>query len=285
MANFRRGSAAITAAAEGGKSGGFVNNMSWKVDEKKYVQFLTGLEEMPTVLFHNFIITGIKKDGDAQYNNFVSRRDPALDGADGYDPILTRFGQKPSHRTLAVAAELVPEFREEKGRKRVTGVTLGTRTWKSKEGDVTEPGLYLINQSPGNFFGYLTSWEEDTGKSVSDVVWSITRRGSSKDTTYDMVEVSGVEPVDLSDVLDKAPDLDEYLSGLADEERIHTLIDPLPDDWKISKFAKNASAVSAPAPAATQSGDTPPWSEDDETPAPAARKSSFAALKAEVEGK
>lgn len=288
MATFRRGAAEITKAMERKPGPRFVNNLWLNEDEKVYIQFLTPIEDMITALYHQYVITGFnKKTGKPIVNSFVSRKDPMLDGRDGYDPIWDRFGYKPVQRTFAIVAELEPEFVEKGGRKKVSSVTLKTRTWTDKdENEHEDPVFSLVAQAQSNFFGPLIGWEEDSGESVTDRVWSLVKRGKNKDVRYDLFAVPDIDPLDFSDI-DEGHfiDLEAHLLSLSDRERVEELIDPLPDEWTISNFPPNdgrkvKSVTDSPAPKAIEADDSdPPFATDP----PKKSRSKFAEMKARTE--
>lgn len=267
MPNFRKGGAAIlhnpTPSSDGGARPQFIQ---WGPDEKKFIQFLTPLEEIPRVKMHQFIITGARDDGSLIYNDFVSRRDAGLDGEDGYDPIWTRFDLMPRDRCVAAAAALTPVRDSDN---KVTGWEIATKTNKKGE---TLPEVGMIIQHPGNFFSWLATFESDTGTAIQDCVFSVTRRGEKISTRYDFIktDVPGINPKDLSEF---APDVDAYLTNLADENRIRSLIDPLPDNAKLSRFAPEK-----PKQESSDSEATPPWDNED-----APSNTRFAGLRARID--
>lgn len=269
MPNFRRGSAAILAnpvrtSASSNDSNPRPQFVQWDQEEKKFIQFITPLEEIPRVKMHQFIITGTRDDGSFIYNDFVSRRDAALDGPDGYDPIWTRFDMQPRDRCVAAAAALEPIRGD--GNK-IEGWDVATKTNRRGE---SIPEVGLIIQHPANFFSWLATYESDTGNSIQNRVFTVTRRGEGINTRYDFI-ATDFPPLDKNVLGELAPDIDEYLSYLADENRIRSLIDPLPDDAKISRFGPTKAK-------ATVEEETVPWA-DDEAP----KNTRFAALRAKIE--
>lgn len=270
MPNFRKGGAAILHNPA--PATGFVNDgnprpqfIQWAQEEKKYIQFITPLEDIPRVKMHQFIITGQRDDGSPIYNDFVSRRDAGIDGEDGYDPIWTRFDLVPRDRCVAAAAALEPT-RNAEGK--IDGWNIATKT--TRKGD-SVPEIGLIIQHPANFFSWLATFESDTGASIENCIFSVTRRGEKISTRYEFIKTD-MPAVDLSDYADKIPDIDEYLTFLSDENRVRSLIDPLPDNAKLSRFADTKPQASV------QSEETPPWS-DDESP----KNTRFASLRAKIE--
>lgn len=203
----------------------------------KYVQFLTPMSDVITVLMHQFIITGHRQDGSEIYNSFISRRDPALDGPDGYDPLIDRFGCNPTNRCIALAVELEPKFKKEGGRSTIDSFDISYRQFTSANGDEKEvPNVGLIIQSPHIFFSQLAGLDEL--KPIEKFVWAIKRQGKGTDTSYVFTDVSPA--LDLGDSLNEFLDefdFDAYLDDLASEGRMHELIDPLSDDFVVNKFA------------------------------------------------
>lgn len=279
MPNFRKGGAAIlhnptptfSGAGDGTPRPQFIQ---WAQDEKKFVQFVTPLEEIPRVKMHQFIITGARDDGSLIYNDFVSRRDAGLDGEDGYDPIWTRFDLPPRDRCVAAAIALEPK-RDSDGK--ISGWEVATKT--TRKGD-SVPEIGLIIQHPSNFFSWLATFESDTGASIQDCVFSVTRRGEKISTRYEFIKTD-FPPVKAKDYSEFIPDLDGYLTYLADENRVRKLIDPLPDNAKLSRFApdkvqQDNYQATASQPSSTASD--APWV-DDEAP----KNTRFAALQAKID--
>ena len=271
MPNFRKGAAAILSnpvrpAAANNSDSPRPQFVQWDQEEKKFIQFVTPLEEIPRVKMHQFIITGQRDDGSFIYNDFVSRRDAALDGPDGYDPIWTRFDMPPRDRCVAAAVALEP-VRDKEGK--IAGWEIATKTNRRGE---TIPEVGLIIQHPANFFSWLATFESDTGASIQDCVFSITRRGEGINTRYDFIKTD-FPPVDPDEYQEFVPSIDEYLSYLADENRIRSLIDPLPDNAKISRFGQPTAQK-----ARGKAEESAPW-EDEEAP----KNTRFASLRAKID--
>jgi hypothetical protein len=270
MPNFRKGGAAILhnpPSESQSELGPRPQFLQWAQEEKKFIQFVTPLEDIPRVKMHQFIITGQRDDGSFIYNDFVSRRDAGIDGENGYDPIWTRFDLVPRDRCVAAAAALVPQ-RDSEGK--ISGWDIATKT--TRKGDAI-PEIGLIIQHPANFFSWLATFESDTGNSIQNCIFSVTRRGEKISTRYEFIKTDFV-PVDLSDYADRIPDIDGYLSHLADENRIRSLIDPLPDDAKLSRFAPDKKPVAA----GSSSEESAPW-DNEEAPS----NTRFAALRAKID--
>jgi hypothetical protein len=270
MPNFRKGGAAILhnpAPVAGGSNDGAPRPqfIQWAQEEKKFIQFITPLEDIPRVKMHQFIITGIRDDGSYTYNDFVSRRDAGLDGPEGYDPIWTRFDMQPRDRCVAAAAALSP-VRDAEGK--VSGWDISTKTTRKGE---SIPEVGLIIQHPANFFSWLATFEAEVGTEITNAVFSVTRRGEGIQTRYDFIKTD-FPTVPESEFAGLLPDIDGYLTYLADENRMRSLIDPLPDDFKISRFGP------AKAVAKDSSSEATPW-EDDASP----KGTRFAALKERIE--
>ena len=273
MAKFRRGADAIKQSAKSGGSGSFTPMLTWKAGEKKYVQFVTPLEEVPTVLYHNFIRVSDTDDGRPVYRSFISRRDPALDGPNGYDPIWDR-GYPAKPRQIAVAVELEPVYGAGTGnRKKIESFSVKQREYTNKNGEtVSVPAVGLIVQSH-IFFGPLTTADEE-GYPLSESVMLISRRGGDQNTAYDVIPVGDAIELNLPE--EAMVDLDAYLDELSDEARVRELIDPLPDGWVLDRFAeKNRQAK------AKQNQRTAPVEE--EAPEPS-RDSRFARMRQEMTG-
>ena len=237
MASFRRGAEAIQAATK--SSGGkFTPVFKFEAGETKYIQFLTSIEDVPTVLMHQFIIVGHREDGSPKYERFISRRDSALDGADGYDELIDRFGSNPSQRSVALAVELEPQF-VKKGTKNVLeGFDVAMREYTDSEGNEKGvPNVALVIESPYTLYTHLTAFSDL--EPIEDVVFGVKVTGKGKDKTYTLMRAG--EALDFGDELDEfidEIDFDAWLDNLADEDRMKELVGPLPDDFVVNQFAK-----------------------------------------------
>lgn len=272
MPNFRKGAQVIAQSGQKSESGPRRPNMlNWESDEKKYIQFITPLEEIPTVLMHQYIITGERDNGSYIYNDFVSRKDPAFDGEDGYDPIWDRFEVQPRLKSVALAAVLQPVRKNGK----ISGWEVAS---KQRYDGETVPDIGLILQTPSNFFRWLTTFADDTGNAIEDCVFSITRRGEKISTRYDFIKTEH-PAIDLSEYSDHFIDVEDYLGSLGDEDRLRSLIDPLPDNAQVSRYG-GKNTENTPRVNEMDTEQTPPWDGDDEA---APRNSRFSALKKQME--
>jgi len=239
MAEFRRGAEAIEQAAQRQGSGKFMPVFKFEAGDTKYVQILMAIDEVPTVLMHQFIIVGQREDGTPMYERFISRRDPALDGADGYDDLIDRFGLNPSNRSIALAVEVEPVYGSGTSkRKTITGFDLAERQFERDGETVTVPAFGLIIESPNIFFTHLAANADI--KAIEESIWAVKRTGKSTDTTYTFID-TGQEALDVDEELEEFSerfDFDEYLDMLADEDRMRELIGELPDNAKVSMFDK-----------------------------------------------
>lgn len=237
MAQFRRGADAIAQAAKRKGGGKFAPVFKFEADETKYLQFLVPMEDIPTVLMHQFIIIGSREDGSPKYERFISRRDPGLDGPDGYDEIIDRFGLTPTERSVALAVEVEPVYGEGTGRrKKIEGFDLAMRQFE-KDGETVEvPAFQLVIESPKTFFNHLAA--QDDVKAIEETIWAVKRNGKGTDTTYTFID-TGEDALDVEDELNaftETFDFEAWLDELADEERMRELIEPLPDDHRLSRF-------------------------------------------------
>lgn len=306
MANFRRGAEASRAAATRKSGAGkFKPTHRFEAGETTYLQFLTPADEIPTVLMHRFICVGFKENGDKKYADFISRRDPDLEGPDGYDELIDRFGSYPTERNIAVAVELEPVFERKNGKKVLDGFDLSEREYTDKEGnEKTVPNVALVIESPKTLFEQLFGWVELTGKNIEDVILAVKRNGKGTDTSYTVVEAG--EALDLEDELEEALeelDLEAYLEDLADEDRMRDLLADLADDFVVNQYAKKgkgnkseAKAKEKPARSTRtrRARDEEPeddgddaeeeTEEQEEAPTPARRRRNFDALKKDLKG-
>lgn len=293
MAQFRRGVSAITEASQRGGSSKFTPVVKFEAGETTYIQFLTAIEDVPTVLMHQFIIVGEgeREDGSTypMYERFISRKDPSLDGPSGYDELVDRFGLQPSQRCVALAVELTPKFGAAKtaGRKTIDGFDVEERQFENRDGEtVTVPAFGLVIESPFIFFSHLAAMSDQIG--IDEVVWGIRRTGTGTDTTYTFIPTN-VEALDLSEELEaftESFDLEAWLEELADEDRMRELISPLPDGARVTQYPPKAKKGDKPAsgrsrrPAKVEEEDLQDGADGEETSAVRSRR--FTALKDKV---
>src|SRR3954471_17237886 len=131
---FAKGNDAMDQADKA-RSGGsrFTPYVGVKPGEKKYLQFLTPLDEVPGALLHQFIITSYNDKGEPNFNNFISPRDKAIDGPSGSDEIQDRFKVSPTYRLFAVAVEMEPVQEKVNGKLKTVGYEPAIRTWTDRE--------------------------------------------------------------------------------------------------------------------------------------------------------
>lgn len=238
MAGFARGQQ--SAEARNARSGGkFTPTMKFEAGKSRYVQFLLPMDDVFNVSMHRFIIVGKDEAGNEQYAHFISRTDPNLDGADGYDELISRFGLTPVQRTITLAAELEPVYGSGSGaRKKIEGFELATRQYEDRDGVVQEvPAFQLVEMSWNNFFSHLAA--NNDMKPIEETIFAVKRTGKSTDTNYTFID-TGFDALDLEEEYEEFAetfDLEAYLEDLASEDRMRELIGPLPDDWKVSMFA------------------------------------------------
>lgn len=232
MPNFRKGSAGIKQGAQA-RGGKFTPTIRFEANSTKYLQFLTPLDDVVTVLMHPYVQVDQKEDGTYIPAMFISRRDPALDGTEGYDPLIDRFGLQPSYKSIALAVELEAVD----AKKKIFEVA--TRQYETRDGDVkTVPNVGLVIQSPSNFFSHLDAINDVDA--ITDSVFAVKRTGKTRDTTYTFIQAGKALASDELEGLDDFLaefDFDAHLEELADEARMKQLIDPLPDGWEVNKFA------------------------------------------------
>ncbi|MDE2104117.1 MAG: hypothetical protein KGL39_43165 [Patescibacteria group bacterium] len=279
MPTFRKGKEAIQDAASrtGGK---FVPDIRWADKETKYVQFLQPIEEVTTVLMHPFIRVGERDDGTDVIAQFISRKDPALDGMEGYDPIIDRFGVDPVQRCIALAVELEPQGNARKP----SGFKVARREFTLKDGTKKDvPAVGLVVQSPHIFYKHLDAISDV--QPIEECVFAIKRTGASTDTTYTFIQAG--DPLELDkeveEFLDEF-DFDSYLEDLASESRVHKLIDPLPDEWVVNKYAQKKNKGGGGSSTSSRRTRVPAAEDPEEETAPQpARTRRFSELRAQLE--
>ena len=249
MARFRDqlrgGQEAINARLASRGSGKFKPVHQFESGETKYLQFLESIDDVPEVLMHQFIVVGYRENGDPLYERFISRKDPNLDGTDGDDPLIDRFGLKPTARNITVAVEMEPVVEKVGTKRTITGFDVAERQYEDSEGTtVSVPNVALVIESPYTLFGHLSTMADI--KPLEDVVWGIAVRGSGKDKQFTVVD-TGIEALDLTEdeeIQGFVESLDDYLEELADSDRAHELLDHLPDDFPVSKWGKKGQKES-----------------------------------------
>jgi hypothetical protein len=238
MASFRTGAKAVVEAASRQGVSAWAPILRFEPGETKYIQFMHTMDEVTTVLMHQYIIVGEREDGSPIYERFISRRDPALDGPKGYDEIWDRFGYAPTERSIAVVLELEPVYGTGKGsRKTIEGFDVVERQYENQEGEtVTVPNFVLVIESPRTFFTHLAANADI--KEINETIFAVKRTGKGTDTTYTFID-TGYPALDVEELYEEFAqtfDLEAWLTNLADERRMEELIGPLPDDAKIATF-------------------------------------------------
>lgn len=291
----RKGAEAIQQAATR-RTGSFVPEIRWADKETKYVQFLHPIEDVITALMHPFIQVGERDSGTMIIEKFISRRDPNLDGPQGYDELIDRFGEQPVNRSIGLAVVLEPVWETVGTKKKIAGFEVVNRQFQTKDDETKEvPEVGLVMQSPFSFYSHLAAFADLTN--IDEAVFAVKRTGASTDTTYTFMKAG--EAIELPDEVDEFRvefDFEGYIDDLADEARMKSLIGPLPDDYVVNKYSKKKTAGKAaktststrnrrPAPVEEE---VEPEIEDNgpETEAPAntvGRRRRFAALRDDLE--
>jgi hypothetical protein len=253
MARFKTGAEGRAAAAAGRKGGGkFAPTIKFEAGKTKYIQFLEALDDIQTVLLHNFIIIGEREDGSAQYATYISRTDDQLDGVDGYDPLIERYnrlgagyGNLPTNKMITLAVELVPIYEQKSGAKRkaLVGFEVDTRQFENKEGETVEvPAVGLVNQAYSNFWSHVEVID-DTAP-IEESVFAVTRTGGDTSTSYTFVPAG--EALDLEEDLEEffeSFSFDALLDEWSDEQLIREQVGSLPDDFVVNPYGlKDAKA-------------------------------------------
>lgn len=258
MAKFGRGGAGIESAAKQSSGGGkFTPTLKWEKDETKFIQFLHPLDDALTVFYHGYTIVGETNDGNPKFRHFVSpKTDSDGDGnlvmnKDEYDPIWDRFKEPGKKRTFAVAVELKPitESVKKNGRmkKTIVGFEVATREYTDKDGEEHEvPAVGLIEGSPSAFFSALQTFEDSpVGAPIESLVFQTTRKGESKDTRYDHARAGDALTEDELDIPEELLiDLEAYLEDMVMTDEDIALLDDLPEDHLINKFANRGKKKS-----------------------------------------
>lgn len=291
MASFRRGAEAIVAAKSSSGGGKFTPIFKFESGETKYIQFLMPIEEVVTTLMHQFITVGYREDGSAKYERFISRRDPNLDGPEGYDELIDRFGSQPSTRCIALAVELEPQFVQNGKRKTLDGFDVSTRQFESNGETKEVPNVAFVIESPHTLYGHLAVIADT--QPIEDIVLAVTVSGKGKDKQFTVVPVG--EAIDFDGELDEFIeefDFDAQLEQWADEDRMREIIGPLADDFVVNKWAKKkgdkseASSSGRSTRSRRQQVEEPDEDGEDEPQEqeekPATRSRRFSALKKEM---
>jgi hypothetical protein len=193
LPDFRRGSAAMQAPDRNKSGGGFTPfcpEIKWTEDgEEKYVAFLTRVEEIPTVLIHEFVPVGegVSNAGRkyTKYEKFLDRRDPAI-GEDS-DDLTDRLDHAPKRRQMASVVELEPTYTMVNNRRRPTGFSVKTTTFTRRtddgEEEVTIPIVGIITQGFSNFMSWVESFNDSTAP-IEETPLQIIRRGTGPETAY-----------------------------------------------------------------------------------------------------
>ena len=247
MAKFPTGADAILASAEAAKGGGkkFSPELFWRDGDERYIQFITPLNQIPTVPAYNVRVGTSKVTGKAIMRTLIDPR--PVEGKDAYNPLADRFELQPKDKQIAVAVELEAVYEKVEGRKKRTGFKVSTRTFTYQKGDrageeVTVPNVGVIVNTH-LFFKYLTTWDEDKGD-IRETPFKVVRVGGDKNTTYSFIPYEG-EAVELTDEVLSEVSLDSVIDMYMSADRYHELIDPLPDDFTPDRYAAARKAQAA----------------------------------------
>ena len=285
FANLRKGSEEIKKAAQSGsgKKGGFMPTLRWKENEEKhYVLFLQSIDDIPTVLYHKMMDCGTLDNGNKMYRDFISRRDPNIDGPSGYDA-LDDLGYKPTNRNIAIACEMEPVL-DSSGK--IKSFVPMTRTFERKvEGGgketVEEPAVSLIIEAPSVFFAPLTAYADEIGP-IEDQVFLIRREGKDTNTSYTPIAVN--KPFEFPEGIDDAIErLEAHVETLADADRMRELVESAPEGYVFNRFAKLKGKGGASAPAEEPASKPAPRAAKPAESKPK-KRSRFDELKAELTG-
>ncbi len=307
MAKFRRGPAAAAEPKPSRRQSTFVRNFFFKAGEKTLLQLLPATldgrddltvtldDDTVAVLAHEWVNVGTRDNGKTHYETFVSRRDKSLEGVDGVD-LIWDFGDGkiywPSEVTYAVAMELEGDYETVKGRKKLKGVTPKMRSYTDKEGVEHEvPVIGVIAQKWSNFWEPLSVLQDDKGFDLESTVFAVVRTSDDNGkTVYSWIDQT-VEAVDPEEYKDAFIDLENYLTELADLDRMKGFIESLPEDHVLNEYQyknylkKQSEAKKDDKPASNKGRGkkakdddetTPPWKEDGEG------SDDFEALKNEI---
>jgi len=298
MARFKTGAEGRAVAAAGRRGGSkFTPTIKFEAGKTKYIQFLEPLDDIQTVLLHNFIIIGEREDGNPKYETFISRTDTNLDGGEGYDPLIERFnrlgpgyGNLPTNKMITLAVELVPIYEQKAGAKRktLTGFEVDTRQFENKDGETVEvPAVGLINQAYSNFWSHVEVIDDT--QPIEEAVFAVTRTGGNTDTSYTFVAAG--DALDLTEDLEdffESFDFEALLDDWADEQKIRELVGSLPDDFVVNPYGmKDAKAKKKNAKSTRSQRVEPEEADEAEEPDEAddkpARTRRFAAIRQEIE--
>jgi hypothetical protein len=295
MARFKLSSVADVKVPSRSGGGAFTPTHKFEANETKYLQFLPlpGEDEVQVaeVLMHRFVIIGEREDGSDKYADFIVGKDDETDEY-SYDPLKDRFGLKPVVRNIAVAVELEPVYTKEGSKRVLDGWNVVTRQYEKDDETIEVPNVALVNESPYTFYSHLIAYADL--EPIGDVVFAVKRTGKSTDTSYTLMKAGPAVP-NLSEEDDiaeffEAFDFVEYLENLADEDRMHDLIDDLPDDFVVTRYPPKGKAKKEKAkPAAStrsrrkaadadEAADEPEADAGETKPA-AARRSRFSDLR------
>jgi len=264
-----------TKAASAASSGGDFRKIHYfqipKPGDKVVLRFITSIDRMPVVKFHNFVPT---KQGPAGATNWpssmsaVCRYDDAFKGgfSDCYicdNKITNAQGRvcKATPKTTALAC-LRMEYKDPNTGE--TGWTDVPRDVKIKEGEtvkeVVERSLIVVSMAPSNFWDNLMGFGQRF-KSLSDRDYEVERQGEGIKTSYmffpldkDPVLYPGSEAWVYDQVAEtQGLDVDQIIVNQAKDEYYARFFDPryTVNDKGIVVPVGNA-ASNGPATAAAQ---------------------------------
>lgn len=228
-----RGVDALARSAAKKGSSIFARSVYWRDGEVKYIQFVSSLDDCE--LFPYYKVRVGTKNGKAMMRDFIDPR-PFVD--DPYNPIADRFPEvQPRENSAAVVVEL---DRKKSGTKYV--YEIATHTFEKQSGEqFEEPNVGVVIMTSNLFFNWFVSFTIENECDVRDYIYKVERVEGSSPVKYNISPVMNHAPLELSDGVTQAVNLDEYLRALMSPERYHEYIDPLDDDAVLNQWAQKTA--------------------------------------------
>jgi len=221
VSKLRTGSAEIEKASRAKGGGKYTPFIYWKESkERKFLAFVTPIEEVPTLNVHPFVQTPNGK------RFFVCRKnDFLLEDSGGACVLCDEHNEKPVTRNAAVAVVLEPVEEKVNGKKKITGFELKMRTFERKDGtEETVPEVGMVVQAASNFFMPLASFTTRKGD-ITDYPLEVERIGKDQKTSYQFYEYPDDMRPDLSEYKDEIPNIIDWISEKGSTEYYQSELD------------------------------------------------------------
>lgn len=239
------------------RSGGsFTPTIFWKEDgETHYIAWITPAEEFITLDVH--MVECRNSEHDWGWRTFVCRKNEAFeDESDGKCALCDVHGDRSTRQTYALAAELDAVEERIEGRRQITGLQV-KMIEVERDGETKEyPRIGVINQGPGNFYSYFTSYDTQRAP-ITTLPFEIVRDGKGTKTKYQVFPVPDLPVPDLTEFEANFPDLIQHIAEQGSEARYtEELVDVRVRKRNSGRGGSPSTTTTTPDPVAEEENET-----------------------------